>query len=740
MTIGLTEEHRDLRDSVRAFTGRHLTADVLRKAVDTEDETLPPYWRALADQGLLGLHLPEEVGGAGYGLVELAVVVEELGRAVAPGPFLPSTLAAAVLSRAAHPTYLPGLADGTVVGAVGLRPGTLTLTRGDDGALALSGESGMVIGGHTADLFVLPAADGDATAWVVLPRAAVETTHQRGHDLTRRSSLVRAEAVTVPAGDVLTVDSRLPLDLAATLFAAEASGLADRAVTTAADHARVREQFGRPIGQFQGVKHRCARMLAHAEQARACAWDAARAADPGAVDDPREASLAAAVAAATGVDAGFATAKDCIQVLGGIGFTWEHDAHLYLRRAQTLRIALGPSARWRRRVARLTLDGVRRRLGVELPPAAQAVREEIRAELAAAGAVEAAERPAFLADRGYTAPHLPVPWGKGADAVTQLVIAEEMRAAGLKPVDMVIGGWVVPTLVAHGDDAQRERFLRPSLRGEITWCQLFSEPGAGSDLAGLSTRAVRTDGGWRITGQKVWTSQAHDADWGILLARTDPGAPKHKGISYFLLDMSTPGIDIRPLRQITGEAEFNEVFLDDVFVPDDLLVGAPGDGWRLSRTTLANERVALSHDSSLGSGGEQLLALAAAAPQDMDDERLTTLGSILCDAQSGGLLGLRTTLRSVSGQQPGAEASIAKLTGVEHLQQVWETAMDWLGDASLTGEGPRQDPTWWFLNSRCMSIAGGTTEVQLNIIAERILGLPRDPAPTHRTTEQKARA
>ncbi|MFF1461845.1 acyl-CoA dehydrogenase [Streptomyces sp. NPDC058330] len=740
MTIGLTEEHRDLRDSVRAFTGRHVTADVLRKAVDSEDETLPPYWRALAEQGLLGLHLPEENGGAGYNLVELAVVVEELGRAMAPGPFLPTTLAAAVLNRGGHDTYLQGLADGTLVGAVGLRRGTLTLTRQDDGTRTLSGESGLVIGGHTADLFVLPAVDGDTVTWVVLPRASVETVHQRSHDLTRRSSLVRAQAATVPAGDVLSVDSQLPLDLAATLFAAESSGLADWAVATAADYARVREQFGRPIGQFQGVKHRCARMLAAAEQARACAWDAARANDPGAVDDPREASLAAAVAAATGVDAGFATAKDCIQVLGGIGFTWEHDAHLYLRRAQTLRIALGSAARWRRRVARLTLDGARRRLGVELPPAAEAVRAEICAELAAAKEVEAAERPAFLADHGYTAPHLPAPWGMGADAVTQLVIAEEMRAAGLKPVDMVIGGWVVPTLVAHGDDAQRERFLRPSLRGEITWCQLFSEPGAGSDLAGLSTRAVKTDGGWRITGQKVWTSGAHDSDWGILLARTDPDAPKHKGISYFLLDMNTPGIEIRPLRQITGEAEFNEVFLDDVFVPDAMLVGAPGDGWRLSRTTLANERVALSHDSSLGSGGEALLDLAAAAPEDMDDERLTTLGSILCDAQSGGLLGLRTTLRSVSGQQPGAEASIAKLAGVEHLQEVWETAMDWLGDAALAGEGPRQDATWWFLNSRCMSIAGGTTEVQLNIIGERILQLPRDPSPTPRTTEQKARA
>ncbi|WP_436740105.1 acyl-CoA dehydrogenase [Streptomyces sp. BBFR102] len=739
MTIGLTEEHRDLRDSVRAFTGRHVTADVLREAVDAEDGTLPPYWRALADQGLLGLHLPESAGGAGYGLTELAVVIEELGRALAPGPFLPSTLAAAILDRAGHHTYLSGLADGTLVGAVGLRNGTLALTRHEDGTLTLSGESGMIIGGHTADLLVLPATDGGTTAWVVLPQAAVRTTHQRGHDLTRRSSLAYAGTTTVPAGDVLSVGPHLPLDLAAALFAAESSGIADWAVTTAADHARVREQFGRPIGQFQGVKHRCAWMLARAEQARACAWDAARSGGPGAVDDPREASLAAAVAAATGVDAGFATTKDCIQVLGGIGFTWEHDAHLYLRRAQTLRIALGPTARWRRRVAQLTLDGARRRLGVELPPAAEAVREEARAELAAATALPAAERPAFLADRGYTAPHLPAPWGKGADAVAQLVLAEELRAAGLEPVDMVIGGWVVPTLLAHGDDAQREKFLRPSLRGEITWCQLFSEPGAGSDLAALSTRAVRTEGGWRITGQKVWTSGAHDADWGILLARTDPDVPKHKGISYFLLDMNTPGIDIRPLRQITGEAEFNEVFLDDVFVPDALLVGAPGDGWRLSRTTLANERVALSHDSSLGSGGEALLDLVAAAPELRDDERLTTLGSILCDAQSGGLLGLRTTLRTVSGRQPGPEASIAKLTGVEHVQEVWETAMDWLGDASLTGEGPRQDPTWWFLNSRCMSIAGGTTEVQLNIIAERILGLPRDPSPAP-TTQQKARA
>ncbi|MFA1538450.1 acyl-CoA dehydrogenase [Actinomadura monticuli] len=718
MTIGLTEEHRDLRDAVRAFTSRHVTPAVVRAAVDAEREKPPPFWDDLAAQGLLGLHLPEDAGGAGYGLVELAVVLEELGRAVTPGPFLPTVLASAVLSRAGHTGHLPSLADGSAFGAVGLDAGSLALTRSGSGA-TVTGVSGPVLGAPLADVLIVPAKDGDGTAWVVLPRDAVAVDELPSHDLTRRLATISCDGAEAPVLDTGTQGVR---DLAAVLFAAEASGLADWATATAAGYARVREQFGRPIGQFQGVKHRCARMLAHAEQARACAWDAARAQDE---PDPREASLAAAVAGATSVQAAFQTAKDCIQTLGGIGFTWEHDASLYLRRAQTLRILLGSTASWRRRVARLTLDGVRRELSVELPPEAEEVRARVRAELEPAKALDGTERLTYLADRGYTSPHLPAPWGKGADAVAQLVIAEEMRAAGLRAHDMIIGNWVVPTLIAHGSPAQHERFLPGSLRGDVRWCQLFSEPGAGSDLAALSTRAEKVEGGWKITGQKVWTSMAREADWGILLARTDPSVPKHKGLSYFLLDMRSPGIDIRPLRELTGDTLFNEVFLDGVFIPDDLLVSAPGDGWKLARTTLANERVSLSNDSSLGSGGEALLKLAA----DADDERLTTLGGILCDAQSSSLFGLRTTLRSLAGGQPGAESSIGKLIGVEHIQQVWETAMDWIGPDALSGrgEGGMKDPTWMFLNSRNMSIAGGTTDVQLNIIGERILGLPRDP-------------
>ena len=728
MTIGLSDEDRELRDSVRGWAARYATPAVIREADDAKAETRPAYWGSLAELGVLGLHLPEEVGGAGYTLVETAIVVEELGRAMVPGPFLPTVVVSTVLHEAGRTGALAGLADGSRFGAVALQPGGLTLVRAG-GKTVLSGTSSLVLGGQVGDLFLLAATDeaGDRV-FVAVDRDRLTVTDLPSHDVIRRNAEVTADGLELADGDVLELDSQRVLDIAATLFAAEAAGLADWATTTAADYARVRQQFGRAIGQFQGVKHKVARMLSLTEQARVTAWDAARALGE---DVPaNEASLAAAVAGAVAPESAFQVTKDAIQVLGGIGYTWEHDAHLYLRRAQTLRILLGSTASWKRRVAQLTIGGTRRVLGVELPAEAEQIRADVRAELEPATALDGAERKTYLAEKGYTAPHLPTPWGKGADAVTQLVIAEELRAVKLKPHDMIIGNWVVPTLIAHGNDEQTRRLLPASLRGDIVWCQLFSEPGAGSDLAGLSTKATKVDGGWKLQGQKVWTSMAREADWGICLARTDADAPKHKGLSYFLIDMrNTEGLDIRPLREITGEALFNEVFFDDVFVPDECLVGEPGDGWKLARTTLANERVSLSNDSSLGSGGEALLTLAETIPGGLDDEQSTVLGKVLCDAQSGGLLSLRTTLRSLSGAQPGAESSIAKLLGVEHIQQVWEVAMDWAGPSALLGDQHRMSATQMFLNSQCMSIAGGTTNVQLNIIGERILRLPRDPEP-----------
>ena len=258
-----------------------------------------------------------------------------------------------------------------------------------------------------------------------------------------------------------------------------------------------------------------------------------------------------------------------------------------------------------------------------------------------------------------------------------------------------------------------------TLRGEIFWCQLFSEPGAGSDLASLRTKAVRVDGGWELTGQKVWTSSAHKAQWGVCLARTDPEAPKHKGITYFLIDMSSPGILIRPLREITGDALFNEVFLDGVFVPDEMVVGTVNDGWRLARTTLANERIAMAQGTALGNPMEQLLA--AAAEINLDVAQQDRLARLIITAQVGSLLDQRIAQLAVGGQDPGAESSVRKLIGVRYRQALAEFRMDLTDGAGIVEDKIVHD----FLNTRCLTIAGGTEQILLTLAAERLLGLPR---------------
>ena len=259
------------------------------------------------------------------------------------------------------------------------------------------------------------------------------------------------------------------------------------------------------------------------------------------------------------------------------------------------------------------------------------------------------------------------------------------------------------------------------MRGELVWCQLFSEPGAGSDLASLTTRADRCAGGWRLTGQKVWTSLAREADWAICLARTDRDVPKHRGLTYFLVDMSSAGITTRPLREITGDAVFNEVFLDDVFVPDTDVVGEPGGGWRLARTTLANERVALGSGPAAGETVEQLLERINIA----DPAVLERLGALVAEGSAGSLLDLRAALRRLAGQGPGPESSVRKLFGVRHRQAAAELALELCGSAALAVGPDTSAAQHEFLLTRCLGVAGGTTQILLNLIAERLLGLPR---------------
>ena len=736
MPVAVAEEHEVLRRTVRRWLESHCPPDVPRAALAAPPTELPGVWKEVADQGWLGLHLDEADGGQGFGLVETAVVLEELGRALVPGPVLTTLVTSAAVARVAgsatRAALLPGLADGTTPAAVHLGAGALDVVApGADGSVVVRGTLRPVPGAPTARLVLAPLADG---GWCVLDVEAdgVVVEAVEALDATRPLGVVTVERAEIPAERRLaSLDAATVRDLALVLASAESAGGADWCLATASEYAKVRVQFGRPIGQFQAIKHKLADMLVVVEQSAAAAWDAAQAwaGGEGAAADADERALAAAVAGVVSLD-GFCTcAKQCVQVLGGIGFTWEHDAHLYLKRAMANRQLLAGPGSLAERVAALAVGGARRSLAADLPPEAAPVRAEIGPLAAGAAALAGPEQRRYLVESGLLVPHWPPPWGRGASALEQLVIDEQLGAVGVLRPHLGVGAWALPTIVAHGTPAQQERWVGPTLLGELAWCQLFSEPGAGSDLAALATRAERVDGGWRLNGQKVWTTLAQSADWGICMARSDPSVPKHDGITYFIVDMTTPGIEVRPLRELTGEAMFNEVFLTDVVVPDDCVIGRPGQGWAVGRTTLANERVSMSSGSTFGAGAESVLRRLGRLGPDAPPGALVGLGALLAEAQSIRLMGHRAGLRSLSGLDPGSGASVRKLLGAEHEQRVQEMGLSLYGAEGATVEGSAARWSQGFLATRCLTIAGGTSEVQRNVIAERLLGQPRDPEP-----------
>jgi len=377
------------------------------------------------------------------------------------------------------------------------------------------------------------------------------------------------------------------------------------------------------------------------------------------------------------------------------------------------------------------------RMDFDLPPEAEQFRDDVRAFLAehAPDGRYPTDFVSRLARAGYAAPHWPRPWGLGAGPVQQLVVDAELRTAGApKPLNPIGIGWAGPTLLVAGTDEQLERYIPGILDGSEFWCQLFSEPGSGSDLASLGTRATRDGEEYVVNGQKIWTTFAHAARYGILLARTSLEAEPHKGISYFVVDMRTPGITIRPIKQMDGRADFNEVFLDDVRIPAENLVGEENDGWRLAKVTLGNERVSLSGEGALwgmGPTANDLLDIVRAnggAPDPVTRQRLADLH---IESEVLRLIRLRTVSARVRGLEPGPEASVRKALADEHGQKVMAMAVELAGTHGLLADrGPfAADTAEWaagYLYSRALTIGGGTSEVQRNIIAERVLGLPRD--------------
>jgi len=373
----------------------------------------------------------------------------------------------------------------------------------------------------------------------------------------------------------------------------------------------------------------------------------------------------------------------------------------------------------------------------ELGSEAEPFRDETRAFLAEHAPngrfpVDFAER---LAAAGLVAPHWPRPWGLDAGPVQQLAVDAELRGARApRPFNPIGIGWAGPTLLVAGSPEQQQRWIPGILDGSEIWCQLFSEPGAGSDLASLATRATRDGDEWVVQGQKVWTTFAHIARWGILLARTDPDAEAHRGVSYFVVDMASPGITVQPIKQMDGKADFNEVFLDAVRVPASGLVGTEHDGWRLAKVTLGNERVSLSGEGALwghGPTAQDVIDLVRAHGGADDPLVRQRLAALHIEAEVLRLIRLRTLSARVRGLEPGPEASVRKALADEHGQHVMTLALELAGtDALLADRGPfGSDTRLWadgYLYSRALTIGGGTSEVQRNIVVERVLGLPRD--------------
>ncbi|MGB9250403.1 MAG: acyl-CoA dehydrogenase, partial [Mycobacterium sp.] len=694
--------------------GRAGTAGARRILLDREKTgrwwSTDGLWKEIVSTGWLGLHVDEQFDGQGYGLPELTIVLEQLGRAAVGGPFLPTVVVSAVIAEAGtdhqRERWLPRLVSGDVVAGVG--------TNGDavvrDSTVSAAGVPALAEAG--ADLFLLPAGDD-----LVLVQAGDGVSIRTFDSVDRLlAPVVVVSLSSVPAAEIFPGAAAIATRILRLLAAAEAVGGLGACTEMATAYAVSREQFGRPIGSFQAVKHHCANMLVDTELATAATWDAARAVGA-------EAELAATMAAGHALTAYQRVALQNVQVHGGIGYTWEHDAHLYIRRAAVLQAFAGDQDALRDKVIALQRDGVRRRQSVDLPEGAENYRQpalDFRAELEAS---DADDRQRLWARSGYLQPHWPAPYGRAADSVEQLIIEDALD--GLDKPSLGLGEWVVPTLLQHGSTGQVDRLIWPSLEGELRWCQLFSEPGAGSDAAAVATKARRVDGGWVVSGQKVWTSDAVNCQRGLATVRTDPNVRKHKGITAMIIDLTDSAVRIHPLTEITGETLFNEVFFDDVFVPDCDVVGAVNDGWSVAMAAFGNERVSIGGGSVTMTADALVDLLARHRPDDGGVAR--EVGALLIESYTLATLNLRQAARAVFDAGPGIEGNIAKLFGAEHAQRVAELALRIADQAILVGEEP--EVVHDFLFSRCLTIAGGTSEIVRNLIAERILGLPRDPPP-----------
>jgi alkylation response protein AidB-like acyl-CoA dehydrogenase len=738
MTLAITAEQEQLVDAVSRFAARHAPIDKTRATFDSiAAGELPSWWLEFVDSGFHAVHLPGHVGGQDGTLADTACVVEAAAAALLPGPLLGTVTASAVanLADASVKPLLTDLAAGAT--AVVVLPEHCDVQAVAEGtSWRLSGRSDSVLGICAAQRILLPACDAeDNQRWfVIAPGQGVTVESQQGTDLCTDVGVVELADHLVPdSAEISGISADRARCIVVALAACAAAGAVRRCADAATEYIRTREQFGRPVGSFQALQHKAATLLVASELAASAAWDAVRA-EGESIEQHR---LAAASAAVVAVGAAPDLVLDALLMFGAIGYTWEHDTHLYWRRVTSLAASLGPVTHWTREAGELA-RAQKRSTAINLGDVESEFRSWVAATLDDALSLSndhysgdvrtpglaTGPRRDLLAKAGLVAPNLPAPWGVGASAVQQVIIADEFdRRPELIRPSLGIAEWILPTILNYGSDLQRERFAWPIVHGVQRWCQLFSEPGAGSDLASLSTRAVKVDGGWLVNGHKIWTSLADQAHFGALLARTDPEAKKHRGIGYFLIDMASAGVEVSPIKQASGRFEFNEVFLTDVFVPDDMLVGKPDDGWSLAVSTMAVERTAIGNYVSIDRAAALRRAAQTAGPEQ--DAALRALGDVEAHSTAIKALVLRETLRLVEGQGPGATSSIAKYAMVTLLRRAWTATLGLTGRAAML-EKSEPAVVQPYFDTPAELIGGGTPEIQLTIIASMVLGLPRN--------------
>lgn len=787
MNFDFSDDQNVLRDEVRRFLVKESPVSAARRVIDEGGTHAEAAWQGLGRLGVTALMLPESCGGIGLGALELCVVAEEVGRQLGALP-LASTLylAGQALLLGASPAqqqrWLPRIARGEVATLAAPLDGELAnaVLPHFDGQ-ALYGAAPLVADGECAAFAVMLAQGADGQPAFVVADLAQQVSRRTLATLDPAKPFAALTFDATPAEaldggcDALGLLARVR-DRAAILLAFEQLGGADAALEMAATYARERKAFGRTIGSYQGIKHKLADIYTANQMARAhCYYGAwALAADAGNPGEPAaELALAAASARVSATQAYSLAAQENIQTHGGMGYTWELDCHLHYRRARQLAVTLGNVHAWRETVAtelqaRLDAPPAATKQRAAAPtgsmdfddsPEEAAFRAECQAWLQAHAALKnrpddyfgpdlnpqermqaARDWQARKAAAGFGA----ITWphqlgGRGGTPIQELIWRQEEGRYNVPTGFFNVSlGMVIPSVLTHASDAVRAAHIAPALSGQHLWCQLLSEPGAGSDLGMVRTRAERcTDGrdGWLLNGQKVWTSLAQFAQFGLVLARTNPDLPKFEGLTTFFIDMQSPGVTVRPIRQAGGEAEFNEVFFDKVFVPDSQRVGNEGSGWKVTLTGLMSERLSIGGmmPAELWRTLAEMLREARFLGQSaLKDGRMRErLANVYLNAQALWLLQCRALTALSQGRQPGPEMSGAKNVAAHTLQAFSYFAIDLQGErgvlaASELGERFALVGRLWF-GAAGMRIAGGTDEIIKNSIGERVLGLAPEP-------------